>query len=449
MGKARILIVAASNRPYELFFSSRRAEELRLEAQIVNRQDIVWTQTVGWDVVCVEQYETGGRSWRDEVAELRRVSPSVPIMLLARMGSEQLAIEALRLGVVDYLSSPWSHEALFEAAQRCLSNKAAPVGNPEHAGPQQPASSRMLGANPNISRLKTYLARVARTDSTVLITGETGTGKELAAEFIHENSPRRSKPFVCINCAAIPDPLLESELFGHTKGAFTGAEGLRDGLLAAADGGTIFLDEIGDMSLFAQAKILRVLETKEVHQLGGTRRVRLNVRFVAATNRDLEAMTSTGAFRKDLYFRLNVVPVQLPPLRERRDDIPLLVEKFCQEHCSINADYCPKFSEECLKCFLQYDWPGNIRELKNVLQSLLLGDLPNSFCPEHLPEKLRGLIEAHSQLPSSEQELLIQALCSEHWNKSRAAAKLKWSRMTLYRKMAKYRISPMASQLEE
>ncbi len=449
MGKARVLIVAAPDQVHKFVFSNRCAEELGLETQIANRNEILWKQAASWDVVCVEQYDTVERNWRDDIAELRRASPAMPVILLARTGSEQLAIESLRLGLADYVPSPWSQEALAEAAQRCVSKKVAQDGKADHNAARPSASSRMLGTNPNIARLRSYLADVARADATVLITGETGTGKELAAEFIHENSLRGNKPFVCINCAAIPDPLLESELFGHTKGAFTGAEALRDGLLSAADGGTIFLDEIGDMSLFAQAKILRVLETKEVHQLGGARRIRLNVRFVAATNRDLEAMTASGAFRKDLYFRLNVVPVKLPPLRERRDDIPLLVEQFCRERCPARAECGPKFSEECLNCFLQYDWPGNIRELRNVLESLFLGHLPNSFCPEHLPEKLRGLIEAHNQLPSNERELLVKALWSERWNKSRAAAKLNWSRMTLYRKMAKYRISPIGSGVDD
>ena len=203
------------------------------------------------------------------------------------------------------------------------------------------------------------MTRVAASNCTVLITGETGTGKELAAEFIHRQSNRRNKPFVCVNCAAIPDPLLESELFGHARGAFTGADSTRDGLFRSAEGGTVLLDEIGDMSLTAQAKILRVLETKEVSRLGGVERQKVDIRFLAATNQDLESMTERGAFRRDLFYRLNVARVELPPLRDRKEDIPLLVEHYRRQ---LGGDDLARISEECMNRIAQYDWPGNIRE---------------------------------------------------------------------------------------
>jgi two-component system response regulator HydG/two-component system response regulator AtoC len=285
------------------------------------------------------------------------------------------------------------------------------------------------------------MAQIAKSATTVLVTGETGTGKELAAEFIHANSARRKKAFVCINCAAIPESLLESELFGHAKGAFTGADQYRDGLLVSANGGTIFLDEIGDMSLCAQAKILRVVEKKEVCRVGSNRGVQLDIRFVAATNQDLEAMANCGTFRKDLFFRINVARIHLPPLRERPEDIPFLLRHYCCDLGSQARAIPPEFSEDSLRCLQAYGWPGNIRELKNMVESLFLKDLPQKIGVEHLPRHLRGLIESTTDLSQQERDALLSALFSAKWNKSEAAKKLHWSRMTVYRKIAKYHLA--------
>jgi len=321
-----------------------------------------------------------------------------------------------------------------------------PAISPVTISLQEPDSSCMIGLSAPMQEARHEMQKVAASTCTVLITGETGTGKELAAEFIHKNSLRRNKPFVCINCAAIPDSLFESELFGHTKGAFTGADDPHEGLLRAEDGGTVFFDEIGDMSLFAQAKVLRVIERKEVCRLGGVHRTPLDVRFLAATNQDLETMMSQGSFRKDLFFRLDVVRINLPPLRDRRADIPLLVDHYrrqfgCRSGCSI-----PEFSDECLQCFSRYEWPGNIRELKNILEDLFLGFVPEQIRPEHLPERLRFMKRQHGDLSQSERELLLSALFSAKWNKSKAAKKLHWSRMSVYRKIAKYGISKTVNE---
>jgi DNA-binding NtrC family response regulator len=299
----------------------------------------------------------------------------------------------------------------------------------------------ILGASAVMCGIKQYMAQVAKSACTVLITGETGTGKELAAEFIHENSSRRKQAFVCVNCAAIPESLLESELFGHAKGAFTGADQFRDGLLTSANGGTIFLDEIGDMSLCAQAKILRVIEKREVCRVGSNRGVQLDIRFVAATNQDVEAMANRGAFRKDLFFRLNVARIHLPPLRERPEDIPCLLRHYVSNLANMGRAAASEFSEDCLRSLQAYEWPGNIRELKNMVESLLLKELPARIGVEDLPCHLRGLIENKNGLSQPERDALVAALFSAKWNKSEAAKRLHWSRMTLYRKIAKYRIS--------
>ena len=307
----------------------------------------------------------------------------------------------------------------------------------------------MIGSGSAMEGVKHSLAKVSLSSCTVLITGETGTGKEVAAEFIHRNSTRRSHPFACINCAAIPDSLIESELFGHTRGAFTGAESVYDGLLSSANCGTIFLDEIGDMSLFAQAKILRVIEKKEICRVGGTRSTKLDVRFIAATNQDLESMCRRGLFRKDLFFRLNVARVHIPPLRDRREDIPSLLKYYCHEFRRNSGLPAAQFSEDCLRSLLAYDWPGNIRELKNLVETLCLEEGLPRIERSHLPTHLDALVSPDSTHSGSngssrERETLISALSTANWNKSEAAKSLHWSRMTLYRKMAKYKLSQAA-----
>jgi len=307
----------------------------------------------------------------------------------------------------------------------------------------------MIGSSKPLLEIKLSLARIAASDCTVLITGETGTGKELAAEFVHANSTRRDRSFVCINCAAIPDSLLESELFGHSRGAFTGADVSYDGLLSAANGGTVFLDEIGDMSLSAQAKILRVLEKKEVCRIGATRPTRLDIRFVAATNQQLDAKATQGEFRKDLYFRLSGVHVHLPPLRERKEDMPLLLRHYCQEFRP-GANVPPvEFSDRTLALLLQYDWPGNIRELKNLIESLSIAEIAGPVEPEQLPLRFRTA-EVPPAAPSGtqEREMLISVLSSSNGNKAAAARTLNWSRMTLYRKLSKHHLHSVSESGE-
>lgn len=388
------------------------------------------------DLVVIKQSERDKQRWQQLVEQCRRAHPSVPVILVTPGGSEELAIAALRLGVRDYLRLPVSPDVLSAALDRCLRGKMPGIMAPEATIDRQ--TRVMVGSSEILTQVKTYMTRVAASDCTVLVTGETGTGKELAAEFIHHQSVRRDKPFVCLNCAAIPDALLESELFGHTRGAFTGADNLSDGLLASAEGGTILLDEIGDMSLSAQAKILRVLEKKVVSRVGGTQERRIDVRFVAATNQDLESMAIRGNFRRDLYYRLNVARVELPPLRERREDIPLLVDYYRQQ---LGGSAAARISEECLNRISQYDWPGNIRELRNALESSLLNCGTGEVHTKHLPQHLREATQTENALSPHERDRLFEVLLSTRWNKSRAAETLRWSRMTLYRKMAKYRIS--------
>ena len=288
--------------------------------------------------------------------------------------------------------------------------------------------------------VKRYLPKVAAADCNVLITGETGTGKERVAAWIHRNSSRAAQSLVSINCAAIPEGLLESELFGFERGAFTGAHAAYDGKFRQAAGGTLFLDEIGDMSLPAQAKILRAIEAKEISQLGGRRSVPVDVRIVAATNQDLEALMAEHRFRKDLYYRLDVAHIELPPLRDRAEDIPLILEHCLAEMNARSGRHVGAPSHEALACLLAHDWPGNVRELRNLLEAIFISPPDGAISFDDLPPRLRRRMEGERRESVSECERLLETLFAVNWNKSKAAAKLQWSRMTLYRKMAKYHI---------
>jgi len=300
--------------------------------------------------------------------------------------------------------------------------------------------ARLVGMSAPAHGVRTAIRRAAATDSNVLITGETGTGKELVAELIHRNSARAKQPMVCVNCAAIPDTLLESELFGYERGAFTGAVSAMPGKVEQAAGGTIFLDEIGDMSPHAQAKILRAIESREVHRLGGRRPIRLDVRVIAATNRDLDDLAMNDTFRKDLYFRLNVARVHLAPLRERRSDIPLLVRHYVREFNRTFRGGVRELEPEAMDRLITYDWPGNVRELRNVIESAFGARPAACITWMDLPEWLRARM-GEREVPPDEQERILSALAATNWNKSKAAEKLEWSRMTLYRKLAKYQMS--------
>jgi DNA-binding NtrC family response regulator len=301
-----------------------------------------------------------------------------------------------------------------------------------------PADGSLVGRSPQIVRLRDYLDKVAVSDATVLITGETGTGKERVARYLHQHSPRADRPMMCINCCALPDGLLESELFGHERGAFTGAHQSHAGRLRQASGGTLFLDEIGEMTHYAQAKILRALEDREVTPVGGKRAERFDVRVIAATNVEPATLVSGNRLRPDLYFRLNVVRLDLPPLRDRKEDIIHLFDHFMRQRLPPGRPV-PRLTSEAVERMLRYDWPGNVREVRNFVERMLV-DLPTRDIPvASLPHEL---IAGGADAETTERERLLTALVSTRWNRSKAAQSLRWSRMTLYRKMAKYCIAP-------
>jgi DNA-binding NtrC family response regulator len=386
--------------------------------------------------------------WPDPAAEslaavraIRQAGIRLPIIVLTSQSSEETVIAALRAGVRDYFKPPFSFAEIGASVESLLEASQTPERGRRPARPSTTGAPPLIvGDSPAIRALRDYLPRVAAAESNVLITGETGTGKELVACYIHQHSGRHSRPLVSVNCAAIPDTLLESELFGHERGAFTGAHARREGHLSAAHGGTLFLDEVGEMSPAAQAKILRAIDSKEVSRLGGQAPVTVDVRFIAATNQDLEGRVAEARFRPDLYYRLNVARVDLPPLRERREDIPLL----CHHYIGVLNRQLDRevqgLTEEAEASLVGYPWPGNVRELKNLLEATFIGVSSGHIGLAALPPQFRARLEALGGVPAGERERLLRALLATNWNKSKAAARLQWSRMTLYRRLAKYRL---------
>jgi DNA-binding NtrC family response regulator len=385
------------------------------------------------------------QSARDGLAlaqRIRKQNHTIPLILLTANGCEELAVSALRAGFNDYVKLPAAPEALLSRVRVQLSSLHRPSvsmsGESTTAG--RPHRACMVGDSPPMRQIKAYIEKVGASDSNVLITGETGTGKELVAELIQQASPRRPRPFVCINCAAIPDTLLESELFGYEKGAFTGANTASEGKMKLADGGAIFFDEIGDMSPYAQAKVLRAIESQEMYPLGGKRRIPVNVRVLAATNHDLEQSVAQGQFRKDLYFRLNVARIHLPPLRERKEDIVPLCHFYLR---SLNQRFGREvegFTDETLACLIRHDWPGNVRELRNLLEATFVNDPGQRISLTDLPREFGRQSTDTDRIAPDERQRLLSALMATNWNVSKAAQQLRWSRMTLYRKLEKYHI---------
>jgi DNA-binding NtrC family response regulator len=374
-----------------------------------------------------------------------RTSP--PIILIAPNSSEELAIAALRVGVADYFRVPFGPDEIRASVFRLA--RVAPARGTSGASERDGAGEvKMIGESGAMRQVRGYLSKVASTDSNALITGETGTGKELAAATIHNLSTRRRRPFVHINCAAIPDTLLESELFGYERGAFTGASSFKEGTLKLADGGTVFFDEIGDMSPYAQAKMLRAIEAREVRRLGGKSAVALNIRIVAATNRDLSQLIAEGRFRSDLYFRLAVANVHLPPLRSRKEDLLELCHYYLHWMNERTGRDIEGFTQEAIASMLGYDWPGNVRELKNLIEAAFINNSTRLISLPDLPEHFRNRLTVATSA-QGERERLLAALLATDWNKSQAAQKLQWSRVTLYRKMRKYRIESRSGAVSQ
>ncbi len=448
MNKPAILIAEGNEGPRRSITALLRGQGYEV-LEVANRSEILaCVHERGPDLVIVGSSPDGTWDGLELAREVRRTERTLPIILITGHSTEDLAIAAVRAGITDYFKLPLSLDELTASVTRRLADFAVALSSttPGMNASDVTTGSRMIGESRAVRAVRTQIAKVAPTDSSVLITGESGTGKELATELLHRSSRRCHRPLVTINCAAIPDSLLESELFGYERGAFTGAQASHDGKLKLADGGTAFFDEIGDMSPYAQAKVLRVIETKEAYRIGGTKCVPLDFRLIAATNQDLEPLVAEGKFRKDLFFRLNVVRIHLPPLRQRRQDIPSLVDHHIRDLNRRLGVAVTGVTAAALEALVRYDWPGNVRELKNLLEALAVERPSGKIFRTRLPHHVRRWSsDPEATEPNheeaSERDRVLSALFSVNWNKWKAAERLHWSRMTLYRKMAKYQIS--------
>jgi DNA-binding NtrC family response regulator len=381
-------------------------------------------------------------------AELKRLAPNLPVVIITAFGSIATAIESMKLGAFDYLTKPFGNDEFLLLVARALEHRELrqEVNRLRGELARTYGVSDIIAANPRIVAALEMIQQVADSPASVLITGESGTGKELFARALHFASSRRDGPLVPINCAAIPENLIESEMFGYVKGAFTDARNGKIGLFQAARGGTLFLDEIGDMPLALQAKMLRVLEDKRVRPLGATVETPIDVRIVAATNADLEQAIAQGKFRSDLYYRLATIAVHVPPLRERPEDLPLLIKHFLVRAAIECGKPLPAIEPDAADCLARYGWPGNVRELQNVIQSavilcrekkIAIGDLPPRLAASS-PVNTNFMSEAaarRASLDDVEREYIRQIVASVAGNKTEAAAILQIDRKTLYRKL--------------
>ena len=390
----------------------------------------------------------------EALEEIKQISPNQVVLFVTAFGSISLAVDAVKKGAYDFIEKPFANDKLLLTVGRAIehtrmkgeiSNLKKSLGEKKNA---------VIGDNTGLKQVMTQVRRVAETNATVLIHGESGTGKELIARAVHDNSLRCQGPFVAINCGAIPLTLMESELFGHERGAFTDAKEAKAGTFERANGGTLFLDEVGELPLDAQGKLLRVLEERKITRIGGKKAIPVDVRIVAATNRNLDDEVKNGHFRLDLLYRLNVFTLILPPLRERKEDIPLLTNFFIRKYNRTLSLDVQSVSPEAISLLTSYDWPGNVRDLENAIQSSMILCTGGVIRPEHLPDRIKGyeLAEAQTVSGSSgnsireinaqmEKELIIEALKKHNFNRTLTAEALNISRKTLFNKMKRYGLS--------
>ncbi|MBI5180894.1 MAG: sigma-54-dependent Fis family transcriptional regulator [Nitrospirae bacterium] len=380
--------------------------------------------------------------------KIKEQQPEVIVIMMSGHGTIETAVKATKLGAYDFIEKPLSMEKVSLIVKHAIDRQRLEEDN-LLLRQKIEKKYELIGRSEKMEQLKEQIMIAGPSSSRVLISGENGTGKELVARSIHNESPRRGKPFVEVNCAAIPDTLIESELFGHEKGAFTGATAMKRGKFEQADGGTIFLDEIGDMSLATQAKVLRVLQEQEFQRVGGAKTIRVDVRVIAASNKNLKEEIKKGSFREDLFYRLNVIPLHVPPVRERKEDMPLLVEHFLMEFSREYGIKPKKIAEDVIKVFQEYNWPGNVRELKNIVERLMIMTKSPVIAISDIPKSLKGDISlqdaaAHEAkrydsfkdaVNDFEKEYITTILKENDWNISKTADALQLDRSHLHRKI--------------
>ena len=389
----------------------------------------------------------------EALKEIRQMQSMTPVVMVTATKTVKTAVEAMKLGAHDYITKPFDVEELKLVAKKALENRDLRIENRRLQGEVEDRYhfDNIIGKSKEMREIYTTIRQIAEKNSTVLIHGESGTGKELVARAIHYNSPRKNKPFVAVNCAAIPETLIESELFGHEKGAFTDAQSRRIGHFELAHQGTLFLDEISELSLPTQAKILRSLQEREFVRVGGGTIIKVDVRLVSATNKNLEEMMARGAFRSDLYYRINVVPLTIPPLRNRKEDILLLVQHFLDKHVGLSKK---RISPEAMDILIAYDWPGNVRELENIIERIVVLSTSEVISPNELPANMRtdsrvemikrGVLDGRISFEDAERDfekdIILEALKKSNYVQTKAAELLGISRRILKYKMDKYGI---------
>jgi DNA-binding NtrC family response regulator len=396
-----------------------------------------------WEVILLD-LKMPGMNGLETLKKLKEVRPDAEILMMTAYATVDTAVQAMKEGAFDYLVKPFDPDEVEMLIQKIVAHRDLVLENIllRKKLEETYQFDEIIGKSDVMQDVFELISRVAPTDSTVLITGESGTGKELIARAIHGNSNRCYMPFIAVSCGALPDSLLESELFGYEKGAFTGAEHTKKGRFEMAHKGTLFLDEIGDISLKTQVDLLRVLQQKEVQRLGGEDVVEVDVRIIAATNRDLSRAIRENRFREDLYYRLNVIAVKVPPLRERKEDIPLLADAFVRKYCLEMNKEKTKIGSAALKLLMDYDWPGNVRELENIIERALVIGQADEISPDDLPfsRKDLGPDAFPKSLKMMEKIHIQRILKATGWNITQAARDLGIDRQTLYNKIEKYEI---------
>ena len=402
-----------------------------------------------YDVV-ITDYRLPGIDGLMFLSELRKKSSGVPVVMLTSFGTIEMAVEAMKTGAFNYISKPVNPDELLTVTREAVSKHRLLVENISLKSQLKDRYNfkTIIGKSDVMQEVFNLIETVARSNSSVLIAGESGTGKELVARAVHYESPRSDKSFIPIDCTAISEQLLESELFGHEKGAFTGAYERKSGQIEYANGGTIFLDEVGELPLSVQKKFLRFLQEREFLRVGGSSRVKVDVRIIAATNLDLDAEIQRGNFREDLFFRLNVVRITVPPLRERKDDIPILAAHFLAKYAAANTKVITSIDSDVIEAFLRYDWPGNVRELENAVERAVVLCPSGMITMPFLPRAIRELRVTRTDggeelnLVETEKRLLLRALEKTAWNQTRAADVLGISRKQLRTKMKHHGLLP-------
>ncbi|HET9941564.1 MAG TPA: sigma-54 dependent transcriptional regulator [Candidatus Eisenbacteria bacterium] len=440
-GKTRVLIV--DDEPsvlLEIAASLKRHYDPLTASNVDEAEKILARERVG---LLITDLKLPGRDGLALLESAKASQPDLPVVVMSGHGTIEEAVKAIQLGALDFVEKPFGPDRLQLTVDRALELRALRREN-EELRALTGVSNEMVGKSAVLDQVRAEIAKVARTDAKVLVTGESGSGKELVARAIHKASARARGPFEKLNCAALPKDLVESELFGYEKGAFTGAVQMKRGRLEAADQGTLFLDEVGDMSLDTQAKFLRAIETGEIERLGSTRTIAVDTRIVAATNKDLQAEIAAGRFREDLFYRLNVVPIHLPPLRQRREDIPLLIEHFAAKLSVEHGRPQRRFLPDALERLSEYSWPGNVRELKNLVERILImteGDTVSlAEVEEVLPQGQddEPPSEIKAARDKAERDTILAMLKQCQWNVTEASRRLGMDRGYLHRKIRRY-----------